>query len=229
MKNYNLDFLFAGLILLLIILYHFKSQKKLDNTSTRIFYFFIITALADVGFDIGCTLLIMAQKPELATITKASLTIFYLLQLTLPIALIFYAQTLRGVPLVKIQKEMALWLVIPALIFILIVINYWDGLIFYIDSDGVYCHGPLYMLMYYYALLYAGSLALLTILHRKELSGRDVRILWEFLLIEAGCVVIQALFETYLTTGFGISVGVAVLFLTIGNPNTYIDHLTGAV
>lgn len=228
MKNYNLDFLFAGLILLLIILYHFKSQKKLDNTSTRIFYFFIITALADVGFDIGCTLLIMAQKPELATITKASLTIFYLLQLTLPIALIFYAQTLRGVPLVKIQKEMALWLVIPALIFILIVINYWDGLIFYIDSDGVYCHGPLYMLMYYYALLYAGGLALLTILHRKELSGRDVRILWEFLLIEAGCVVIQALFETYLTTGFGISVGVAVLFLTIGNPNTYIDHLTGA-
>ena len=96
--------------MLLIILYHFKSQKKLDNTSTRIFYFFIITALADVGFDIGCTLLIMAQKPELATITKASLTIFYLLQLTLPIALIFYAQTLRGVPLVKIQKEMALWL-----------------------------------------------------------------------------------------------------------------------
>ncbi len=99
MGKYNLDFLFAGLILLLIILYHFKSQKKLDNTSTRIFYFFIITALTDVGFDILCTYLIMAQNPGLATLTRVVLTVFYMIQLTLPISVVFYAQTQRRTPL----------------------------------------------------------------------------------------------------------------------------------
>ncbi len=123
---------------------------------------------------------------------------------------------------------MAIWLVIPVLLLILIITNIWNGLIFYIDSNGVYCHGPLYMLMYYYALAYAGGVAILTVIHRKELSDKDVAVLWEFLLIEAGSVIIQAFFGTYLTIGFGISIGVTILFLTIGNPNTYVDHLTGA-
>lgn len=228
METYNLDFLFAGLILLLLILYHFKTQKKLDSTSNRIFYYFIITAFADVSFDIISTLLIMAESASLVMLTKLILTVFYILQLMHPIALVFYAQSLRETPLENTRKELAIWFIIPTLIFFLIITNYWNGLIFSVDSRGVYCHGPLYMLMYYYALLYAGVLAFLTIIHRKELSKENVAVLWEFLLIEASCVAIQALFETYLMTGFGISVGIAVLFLTIGNPNTYVDHMTGA-
>lgn len=228
MKTYNLDFLIAGLVLLLIVLYHFKKQKKLDSANNRIFYFFVITALADVSFDMICTLLIMAESAELAALTRVLLTIFYILQLTLPVALVYYAQTLRETSLNKIRKEMIIWFVVPVIILFLIITNYWNGLMFSIDSYGIYHHGPLYMLMYYYALLYAGILAFLTLIHGKELTEKNVAVLWEFLFIEAGCVIIQALFGTYLTTGFGISVGVTVLYLTIGNPNTYMDHMTGA-
>lgn len=228
MKTYNLDFLVAGLILLLLVLYHFKRQKKLDNTNNRIFYFFIITALADVSFDIISTLLIMSEDAALVPLTKIVLTVFYLIQLTIPLDLVFYAQTLRETSLKKIRKEMAIWFVIPTVIFFLIIANYWNGLLFFVDSHGSYCHGPLYMLMYYYALFYAGVLALLTVIHGKELTEKNVSVLWEFLLLEVCCVVLQALFETYLMTGFGISVGITVLYLTIGNPNTYMDHMTGA-
>lgn len=228
MSTYNLDFLYAGLTLLILVLYHFKSQKKLDSISTHIFYFFTITAVADVSFDIISTLLMTTESPELVTLTKLSLTFFYLLQLILPIALVFYAHTLREVPLEKVKNEMLIWLIIPAIIFVLIFANYWNGLLFSVDKKGVYHHGPLYMLMYYYALLYAGVLALLTVVHRKELTRENVAVLWEFLLIEASCVIIQAWNVNYLMTGFGISVGITVLFLTIGNPNAYVDHMTGA-
>lgn len=228
MNTYNLDFLFAGLTLLLLILYHFKAQKKLDSTSSHIFYFFIVTALADVSFDIICTLLMMAENPELIPLTKISLTVFYILQLTLPLALVYYAQTLREVQMEKLKTELAALLIVPAIILVLIIANYWNGLLFSVDADGIYQHGPLYMLMYYYALFYAGVLALLTVVHRKELTRENIAVLWEFLLIEAGCVIIQALNVTYLMTGFGISVGITVLFLTICNPNTYVDHMTGA-
>lgn len=76
MKTYNLDFLIAGLTLLLLVLYHFEKQKKPDNTNNRIFQAFITTALADVSFDILSTLLIMSENAALASITKGTLTVF---------------------------------------------------------------------------------------------------------------------------------------------------------
>lgn len=229
MKTYNLDFLIAGLTLLLLVLYHFEKQKKPDNTNNRIFQAFITTALADVSFDILSTLLIMSENAALASITKGTLTVFYILQLILPVALVYYAQTLRETSIQKIKKIMTVWLILPVLMLFLVISNYWNGLLFYIDRQGIYCHGPLYMMMYEYALLYAGILAFITIVHRRDLGGKNTAVLWEFMFIEAGCVIIQALFGTYLMTGFGISVGITVLYLTIGNPGTYMDHMTGAL
>lgn len=228
MKIFNLDFLYAGLVLLILTLYHFRAQKKLDNINQRIFYFFSIMAFADVSLDIISSLLIESRNPALVPLTWATLTTLYILQLILPVALIFYAQTLREGSSKNFKKEIAPWLVLPAVIFGLIIANHWNGLLFSVDAEGVYCHGPLYLLMYVYAVLYALGLALLTIIHRKTMTKENAAVLWEFLVIEAGCVIIQALFGKFLMTGFGISVGVTVLFLTIGNPNTYIDHMTGA-
>lgn len=228
MKTYNLDFLIAGLVLLLLILYHFNRQKKLDCINNHIFCFLIIAALADVSLDIICTLLIMSQSAALVPLTKVSLSVFCLLQLILPIAFIYYTQTLRDTSLKEIGKEMTKWLIIPIPIFLLIVTNYWNGLIFSIDSYGTYCHGPLYMVIYYYALLYDGVFAFLTIIHGRELTEKNAAVLWEFMLIQAVCVIIQALFETYLMTGFGVSVGIVILYWTIGNPNACTDHMTGA-
>lgn len=227
MKAYHFDFLIAGLILLILVAYHSGKQKKLASENSRIFHFFVVTALADVSFDILTTLLIVAQIPDLAGLTRVMLTIFYVLQVTLPAALIYYAQTLRETPFERIKREMTAWCVVPVCMLALVIVNYWNGLLFCVDADGVYRHGPLYNLMYDYALLYVGGLAVLTFVHGKELTKRNVAILWEYLFIEAGCVLVQAVFNDYLTTGFGI--GVTVLYLTIGNPNTYMDHLTGAL
>lgn len=229
MQTYNLDYLIAGLILLLFILFHSQHQQKLDSENNRIFHFFIIMAILDLSFDLICTLLIAAENAELASLTRILLTFFYTLQLTLPISLVYYAQTLRETSLSKIKKEMRIWIIIPLGMLFMVIANYWNGLLFSVDSQGEYRHGPLYLLMYDYALLYAGGLAVLILFHGKELTKKSTVILWEFLFIEVCCVMIQALCPTQLTTGFGISIGVAALYLTIGNPNTYMDHLTGAL
>lgn len=232
MMTYNLDFLIAGLVLLLIVFYHYKEhdnkQQRLDSTNNRIFRFFIATALADVSFDLLSSVLIMDESPELANLTNLVLILFYILQVIYPVALVFYAQTLREVSFDKIKKEMLIWLVLPTLILFLVLSNSWTGLLFSVDAGGVYHHGPLYLLMYGYAFVYAWVLVFLTLIHKKELSGRNVAVLWEFLLIECCCVIYQALHSNCLTTGFGISIGVTVLYLTIGNPSSYTDHMTGA-
>lgn len=229
MKAFNLDFLIAGLVLLIVVLCHSRNTQRLDSANNRMFHFFVAVALADVSFDLICSLLIMAKSAELALLTKLSLTLFYILQLILPVALIYYAQTLREIPVQKVKREMKGWSIIPLCMLLLVITNYWSGWLFTVDAQGVYVHGPLYLLMYDYGVLYAGTLALVTVFHRKELARQNVTVLWAFLLIEACSVIIQALFSDILMTGFGSSIGVTVLYLSIGNPATYMDHLTGTL
>lgn len=227
MNTYNMDFLFAALFLLILVLYHYMSQKKLDSEGNRIFRFFIGVGIADVIFDILCTLLMMQQGGAWAELTKFCLTVFYILQVTVPLALVMYAQRLRNAEKRQALQENIVSLVLPAIMITLIFINYWGGMFFWFDSEGVYHRGPWYMLMYYYAFLYAVAVGLITLIYRRELTAEKKRILWEFLLIELLFTAVQAFTGTCLTTGFGIAVGIMVLYLTIDNPNTYTDYMTG--
>lgn len=225
---YNIDFLVAALIFLLLIFYHFLRQRKVYHTNNRIFTFFITIGIWDIIFDIVCTALISLNRPELAGITNLILTGFYLMQATVPYAMLCYAQTLRNVKEEKQRKSM-LFLGIPyALMMLFILINMKCGLLFYFDANGTYTRGPLYMLMYYYALAYVVVLGGESIVYSKELTRRNISVIWEFLFIAGTCVVIQAYSNDLLMTGFGIAMGITVLFLTINNPYGYTDNLTGA-
>lgn len=227
LQHYNMDFLFAALILLLIVLYHFIKQKKLDSTSVRIFRFFIVVGIADILLDILSTLLIAKENAELTTLTVLVLTAFYLIQVAVPVSIIYYAYTLRNEGLSRQKKEMWIWFVIPVVMASLVIANCWNGIFFYFDSQGRYCQGSWYLLMYYYAILYAAGLALVTAVYRRQLGMRNVMTLWEFLLIEVICTAVQAADNSLLMTGFGLSLGITILYLTIGNPIAYIDQLTG--
>lgn len=222
-----MDFLFAALILLLIVLLHFIKQKKLDSTSVRIFRFFIIVGIADIALDIVSTLLMTRENPALVPVTTLVLTIFYLIQVLVPVSVVSYAQTLRKTGVSQIKRSQRRWLAVPVVMAGLVISNCWNGIFFCFDSQGSYYQGDGYLLMYGYALLYAAGLGLVTILYRRQLGARNVMILWEFLLIEGICTAIQAADNRLLMTGFGLSLGITILYLTIGNPVAYIDHLTG--
>ena len=72
-----------------------------------------------------------------------------------------------------------------------------------------------------------GSSLILIVIWRKKLGYRKVKVLLEILLISGAGVVIQLLYHPLLTTGFGMSLGILVLFITINNPHANIDTLTG--
>lgn len=99
--------------------------------------------------------------------------------------------------------------------------------LFYFDSMGEYVKGPWYSLMYYSALAHMTVALLLIIIWRKTLGYPKVKVLLEILVICGGGVVIQLLCHPLLTTGFGLSLGVLALFITINNPRAITDNLTG--
>ena len=95
---YNMDFLIAGLIFLLIILYHFVEQRRLDLDNNRTFFCFLLFGMADLCFDLICSILIMQARPALAGVSEFCLVILYLLQVLVPYTLLRYIQTLLERP-----------------------------------------------------------------------------------------------------------------------------------
>ncbi|MBP3701956.1 MAG: EAL domain-containing protein, partial [Lachnospiraceae bacterium] len=102
-------------------------------------------------------------------------------------------------------------------------------LVFYFDPLGRYSAGPLYMSTYLYVFIYAVYAGIDSFIHRKELGARKIRIIGWFLTVAGSCVAVQAIYPSLLMTGFGLALGVAILYLTINNPSGYEDNLTGAL
>lgn len=109
----------------------------------------------------------------------------------------------------------------------MILTNPFTEKLFYFDIPAGYMKGPWYMLMYYSALCHRAAALILIVIWRKKLGYQKVKSLLEILLISGAGVVIQLLYHPLLTTGFGMSLGILVLFITINNPHANIDTLTG--
>ena len=224
---YNVNYLVSAMIFLLLILYHFLGQRKLDERNSKTFLFFLIVGLMDVSLDFVCTILITMAKPGLYDLLESLLVILYLLQILVPVAFYGYIHRLRNLTERQWFRRMTV-ASIPAVVMAVVVLsNHWHGWLFTVTKAGVYIRGPLYLGMYLLALCYVGAVALGSVLYAKQFGRKIVGVIWEFLLLAGSCAVIQMIYNDILMTSFGIALGISVLFLTINNPYGYTDSLTG--
>ena len=224
---YNVNYLISAMIFLLLILYHFLGQRKLDERNSKTFLFFLIVGLMDVLLDFLCTILITMARPGLCGLLELLLVILYLLQILVPVAFYGYIHRLRNLTDRQWFRRMTV-ASIPAVVMAVVVLsNHWHGWLFTVTKAGVYIRGPLYLGMYLLALCYVGTVALGSVLYAKQFGRKTVGVIWEFLLLAGTCAVIQMIYNDILMTSFGIALGISVLFLTINNPYGYTDSLTG--
>lgn len=224
---YNLNFLIAALLLLLIIWFHFINSRRMHDYNGRTFFLFLMLGLFDILFDFLTTVLISDNRPDLRGMTLLLLTVFYLLQVLVPYSLFLYTWFLCE-QTTKWEKIFYRVSVLPAICMGGIVLrNTGNGVLFRIDGAGAYIRGPLYLSMYLYAIFYGVIILICSICRHRKLGAVKLGIILEFLFILGGCVSIQALRNDLLMTGFGLGLGILVLYLTINNPSDYTDRLTG--
>ena len=224
---YNVDFLLSALIFLLIILRHFMEQRALNTRSTKSFFIFLLLGIANIVFDLVCTLLITLARPDLAWISECCLTILYLLQVLVPVSLLSYIRTYYESDRSPPRWKSVCRMVPPLLMTLVILLNHWNGLFFRIDSSGSYVRGPYYLGMYLFAGVYILLVAASSFVHASQLGRQKVRAIRELLVLVSICVAIQFIYHDILLTGFGIAMCIAILFFTINNPYQHTDSLTG--
>ena len=223
---YNMDFLIAAMVILLLILWYFWGQKRAENLNNQVFFFWTVLGIMDVTAELISTYYITSGRGKFGIMALLTTTVFYLLQALLPYTWICYIQTLHEKKIIS-PKKMLLSGVPTFCLISVILTNPFTEKLFYFDLSAGYIKGPWYMLMYYSALGHFVAAFILILIWKEELGSRKVKILLEILIIVVGGVVIQLLYHPLLTTGFGMSLGILALFITINNPYANTDSLTG--
>ena len=226
--TYNIDFLIAAMVILLLVLWYFLGQKRAEDLNNQVFLFFAVIGILDVVAELASNYYISFPNSNCEIAAMLATTIFYLLQALLPFTVICYIQTLHDNKIIS-AKKMFLSGVPTFILMGMILTNPFTEKLFYFDIPAGYMKGPWYMLMYYSALCHMAAALILIVIWRKKLGYQKVKSLLEILLISGAGVVIQLLYHPLLTTGFGMSLGILALFITINNPHANIDTLTGSL
>ena len=223
--TYNMDFLIAAMVILLLILWYFLGQKRAENLNNQVFFFWTVLGIMDVTAEFISNYYITSGKGKFGIMALLTTTVFYLLQALLPYTWICYIQTLHEKKIISTKKMLLSGVPTFCLIGVILT-NPFTEKLFYFDLSAGYIKGPWYMLMYYSALGHFVAAFILILIWKEELGSRKVKILLEILIIVVGGVVIQLLYHPLLTTGFGMSLGILALFITINNPYANTDSLT---
>ena len=224
--SYNTDFLIAAMIIQLIVLCHFSAQKRPDDLNNQLFLILSVLVSLDIAFEVLSTCYINFEHAGTRLGAMFTTTVFYLFQALLPFVLICYVRSLRANKILSPSEMLASS--IPTLVLVCIIFgNLKTGILFYFDSSMNYIRGPWYMLMYFSALCHLLTTLILTCLWRKILGLSKVLVLIEILILLASSVIVQAFCHQLLMTGFGLSLGILALFITINNPHANTDNLTG--
>lgn len=80
--------------------------------------------------------------------------------------------------------------------------------------------------IYFYINLY--SCCHYKLLYQSGRISEEWVMIKEFLGVALVCVTVQMKFQSVLMTGFGLSLGITILFWALYNPQLYIDSLTGS-
>lgn len=203
--NYNINFQIAALIIVILLLYHFLTQKKLYNINARTFTYVLVLGGLYILLDLLSTLVFMNYRAEHETAILLVITIAYLFDVMLPYILYCCVCIISGEKQRKISGTSAVCTAITVVMLLLIMGNIKSGWFFYFDESGTFVTGSGYIFLYIYALAYAVLVIVSAIRNRGENITRKMGIVGEFLVLEGVCMVIQMYTQKLLLTGFGLA------------------------
>ena len=221
----NLHYLIAGMAVLLVVLWQYSHQRQMDDRNSLMFRRLLTVVSLDVLAELVSTCFILYAPYSFGVGRMLSNTVFYLFQAILPLMLLYYVCTLCSSRVISTGTVLRMGIPTIALVFIILT-NPFTEKLFYFDSTG-YCYGPWYLLLYISALLHIAAAAIFVAVHRDAVSRRNLTALLTVFLLAAFGIAAQAVNPAVLTTGFGLSLSILAMYLTINNPCACMDSLTG--
>ena len=218
-------FLWAGLVLLVVVLYHYLKQRTLFDKNSKVFITIVILGILHCLTGIGLTRIRMIRSPEYNQIILMLAALNYLINTVIPLETLRFTATMcEGDE--KLERRITLaGLAVWVLCIVLIFANIPLGFISFAEN-GLLRTGKLYYLYSAFLMVYQLFNLYFVIKCRKLLHKEEVKAL-----IEVNAVMILGLFLQHylyiqLFVGFALAIAVLVIYILLKSPHTYSDKET---
>lgn len=221
----NIQTQVCGLIILCTLAFFYKSQKKLNLKTEKLFQLTVIFAIAAHVMDI-VSLYFIANREHFHPVLVDFLCKLYVFLL---LGIIACTMSYIGRDIFKDRKEymkkMIVYFIGEVITTILIFVL---PIEIYAQDNIYYTYGMSIDVAYFAAALYLGVIIFRTIYFRKRLNSDRFRAVLIWMVIWIVFPVIQYIIpEKILLISFGTSVGIMILYIKLENPEINIDKQSG--
>lgn len=220
-------FQITSLVLVTMIAIHYFSHKRLNNAENRNFVCFLVFSGVYVVLDMLSAVIAGGGSSEGCRGSALVLTLYYFCDVILTYGLFCYIWIVTGRQKEKYKWLKTCWVVLPAAMLLAVTANLRTGWLFYFNQEGRFIRGSFHFLIYGYVFFFMLVIVAFMFRYGKTAKKETRRTIWRFWFIEAACLFLQIATERILLTGFGLSVGLWLIYLTMNNPGEYTDSMTG--
>ncbi|MBR5386647.1 MAG: GGDEF domain-containing protein [Clostridiales bacterium] len=152
---YSLLYLEVNVIsLVLVALLHYKTSGLTKMVAQRNFAMAIDAQMVFFISDTMCVTMYYGLFTYIPTIVFFFKTVYFLSTSLMCFYWFVYFEHLQGTSFVKDRKRVLMSSVLVWITGLLLVVNIFTGMCFYIDDNDVYCRGPMFILLYIFSYAY---------------------------------------------------------------------------
>lgn len=224
--QFNYSFEVASLLFMLLIFVHFMAVRQFPTAKTRVFGTLLIVCIGECVFNVLSSIG-LANAGVVPQIVNEILAFVFFAFEGLS-SLMIYKYTVVISELDQKQKKWAVLAgMIPAAFFyVFLLLTPFIGFYYYFQ-DGVYHQGRGANFGYFYVMLFFTLNLAMLIARRKVINMREKNIIYFYTTAAFVAIIVQYCHREILLSSFGNSVIIIMVYLSMQNPNDFLDTVTG--
>ena len=219
------DYFALGLVIVLCMFYF--QNKHFPTLASKCYAVAIVITGVTIVLDLLSGILLQYPIPLWLNMAVNALYFFANILTTSSFAMFLFAKILEHVYdetcMVRAKRVLSGILIVYSLF---IVANFRTGWLFYFDTQGAYCRGPLNAIGYWAVVLQMCFVLVCYFKHRKSVTHSLKRALLQTFPVILVCIVIQRVFPDIMLNGFIMSMASLVLFLNFQSQRQGVHTLT---
>ncbi|WP_105203563.1 bifunctional diguanylate cyclase/phosphodiesterase [Neobittarella massiliensis] len=216
-----------SLVILGIIGVYARKGSHLPTLKNRVFQGCLLVTFCAMASNILSTLLLYKSRVAPLWLTNIVTTVYYLLTPLMGLAYFLYAVSVIY-PEGRQLRRIVLLGVVPAVGYaVMVLINPFTGLLFYLDRQLGYVRGPWVMITYLLFYLYCVASIAVTVLGRRRVPPSVYRILAAFPVLAVLVIVVQQVYPNIILSGSAATCAMLIIYLHLQNKQISQDYLTG--
>ncbi|MDD3430060.1 MAG: EAL domain-containing protein [Oscillospiraceae bacterium] len=224
---YNISYELCALPFLFIMIVYYFTKTNITNLCGRIFAGFMALSVCTILTDIltAYTISYSASVPLWLNMWLNAFCYFFqtLQVIWFFVYVVVFTENWKREHL----KRLCIYLLPGVISLICVLVTPFTKLGFFFDADMKYHHGPLFAWLYVMCATYMIGALVLVFRSRKNIAAIQFWTIYSFVILMAIALVIQLFFPAYLLSGAAVTLSVFMMYLTMQNPDEYIDKLTG--